>query len=113
MKYIKQYESMTPYGNDKYEYYWEVPIEMPNLKIALNKIGVPSNDIYGFIKDLEGFNDTNPYDSYVIFMSDSRKRDWDWTKLHSVGASFFPNDATFMGRVDAEKWEIDKEQYNL
>ena len=121
MKYLKEFDmnriteniipskSISGVVNDEYAYFWKVPTKMPNLEIALQKIGMPSDDI------IKNFCDNIHHSgkSYILFLTDELKRDWTWEDISSIEKSYFPKNMIFMGVVDVEEYEVDAYEYNI
>ena len=108
MKYIKQFEN----SENKY---WIVNLKRPNFEISLKKIGVPDYYIKQW-SDMYEDVDTNVYVFKVLDTVRDRLRDMDEKVYHWYLLVYDTSEKTgskFMGRVDAEDWEVDSYKYNL
>jgi len=108
MKYIKQFESLE-------NKYWVVNLKRPNFEIALKKIDVPEYYIKQWL-DMYVDDDISAYVFKILDTVRDRLRDIDeyvyhWYVMFSDNSE--RTQAQFMGRVDAEDWEIDSFKYNL
>ena len=100
MKYLMKLEELW---NEKNEIYWKIQTTLPNMEIALNKIGMDKEDIEDWLNKTLRNRYVNH--QYIFLFKDIYSNAWQWSELD------YNSTAKYMGEIEITPEEID--EYNM